>query len=69
MKESRVVAALSVMALALSACASGPAVRGAGTTAATQVKNVIVLLSDGTVNEAWPLALAGVRGGCCVSVK
>ncbi len=56
MKRSIVVVLLSAMVLTLSACASGPAVRGAGTPATTQVKNVIVLLSDGTANEAWPLA-------------
>ncbi len=56
MKKSIIFSTLLAAALALSSCASGPAVRIAGNADVRQVKNIILLLSDGTANEAWPLA-------------
>ncbi|MFH0728754.1 MAG: alkaline phosphatase [Pseudomonadota bacterium] len=56
MKKFIMFVTLIAVALSLSACASDPIVREGGDTGARQVKNVIFLLSDGTANEAWPLA-------------
>lgn len=47
---------LVTIVVSLCACASNPTVRETGNGEARQVKNVILLLSDGTANEAWPLA-------------
>lgn len=56
MKRISLFAVLAAVVLSLSACASEPTVQGAGNGDTRQVKNVIFLLSDGTANEAWPLA-------------
>lgn len=40
----------------LSGCASAPAIRTTKSEDVGQIKNIIILLSDGTANEAWPLA-------------
>jgi alkaline phosphatase len=56
MKKLVIFPTLLAIALLLSGCASEPAVREVGNADVRQVKNVIFLLSDGTANEAWPLA-------------
>ncbi len=56
MKKPIFFSTLFAVALALSSCASDPTVRVAGSADIRQVKNIILLLSDGTANEAWPLA-------------
>ncbi|HIJ95675.1 MAG TPA: alkaline phosphatase [Desulfuromonadales bacterium] len=56
MKLATYITFLISACLTLSACASGPARLATGNGDAGQVKNVIFMLSDGTTNEAWPLA-------------
>lgn len=56
MRETTVFTALIAIGCALSACACGSPAALTGNPDAGQVKNVIFLLSDGTANEAWPLA-------------
>lgn len=56
MRKTALLATLVVIALSLNAQASAPIVEGAGAVKTRQVKNIIFMVSDGTANEAWPLA-------------
>ncbi|MDK9706556.1 MAG: alkaline phosphatase [Desulforhopalus sp.] len=47
---------LILAAAALNGCASSPPANMADEARAGRVKNIIFMLSDGTANEAWPLA-------------
>jgi len=55
-KRAVLVTALLAACLLLTACASGSARPFSGISDTEQVKNVIFMLSDGSANEAWPLA-------------
>lgn len=56
MKKFVVFVALVAVGLSLGACAPGSAALMADHGDPRQAKNVIFMLSDGTANEAWPLA-------------
>ena len=55
MRKNTLITVIAVL-LSMSAHASEPTVQGAGNAETRQVKNIIFMLSDGTANEAWPLA-------------
>lgn len=56
MKKLILLSALVAVTGSLNACTSYPPVIAAGEANGGQVKNIVFLLSDGTANEAWPLA-------------
>jgi alkaline phosphatase len=56
MKKLMIFSVLVAAAASLNACTSSPPAIMAGGANGAQVKNIVFMLSDGTANEAWPLA-------------